>query len=64
MQLHYRKLTDKPKDEEKECCENKDGEIILDWNEVALGNKSLLPIFKNDLQQQQDNSDKLNIDNG
>ncbi|XP_076250699.1 cell division cycle and apoptosis regulator protein 1-like [Rhynchophorus ferrugineus] len=63
LQLHYRKLTDKPKDEEKDNCENKDGETLMDWNELALGNKGLLPVFRSELQQQ-DTSEKLNVDNG
>lgn len=46
--LHYRKLTDKPKDEEKEELENgeKHAEIAVNWHEIALGNKKLLPVFE------------------
>ncbi|XP_019756359.1 cell division cycle and apoptosis regulator protein 1 [Dendroctonus ponderosae] len=46
--LHYRKLTDKPKEEEKEELENgeKHAEIAVNWHEIALGNKKLLPVFE------------------
>lgn len=48
--LHYRKLTDKPKDEEKEESENgeKPVEKVINWRELAMGNRRLLPVFEGD----------------
>lgn len=43
--LLYRKLTDKPKEEEKEEQDTVD-EINLDWHELACGNRKLLPVFE------------------
>lgn len=50
--LHYRKLTDKPKEDEV-LIENSDH--IFDWQELANGNKKYLPIFKRN--QIKENSD-------
>lgn len=47
--LHYRKLTDGPKDEDKEKKEEEEKtEVVIDVEELAFGNKRLLPIFKNE----------------
>lgn len=43
--LLYRKLTDKPKEEEKEEQDTV-GESSLDWHELACGNRKLLPVFE------------------
>lgn len=42
--LHYRKLTDKPKDDELIVVD--DSEKEADWQKLAIGNKKYLPIFK------------------
>ncbi|KAG5877922.1 hypothetical protein JTB14_020960 [Gonioctena quinquepunctata] len=43
--LHYRKLTDKPKEEDAVSTEESDNTELL--RELALGNKRMLPIFQN-----------------
>ncbi|KAK5650094.1 hypothetical protein RI129_001123 [Pyrocoelia pectoralis] len=44
--LHYRKLTDKPKEEDFIVIDDSEKDVNL--MELATGNKKLLPIFKND----------------
>ncbi|KAL1492187.1 hypothetical protein ABEB36_012671 [Hypothenemus hampei] len=44
--LHYRKLTDKPKEDGDNG--EKVAETIIDWHELALGNRKLLPVFEAD----------------
>lgn len=48
--LHYRKLTDKPKEEEKdqEEAEEIQSAKAIDWHEIAQGNRKLLSIFSSD----------------
>ncbi|XP_023018304.1 cell division cycle and apoptosis regulator protein 1 [Leptinotarsa decemlineata] len=44
--LHYRKLTDKPKEEESVSVEEPEDTEAL--RQLALGNKSMLPVLKNE----------------
>lgn len=48
--LHYRKLTDGPKEENEPQEKDVNLETNVDVEELAFGNKRLLPIFKNEVQ--------------
>lgn len=55
--LHYRKLTDKPKDDDFIVIDDSEKESNLE--ELAMGNKSLLPIFL----EEQPNTKKQKLEN-
>lgn len=48
--LHYRKLTDQPKDEDFIVIDDSEKDVNL--HELAVGNKKLLPVFKDDRKGQ------------
>ncbi|CAG9769282.1 unnamed protein product [Ceutorhynchus assimilis] len=58
--LYYRKLTDKPKEEEKaenEVAVEKPAATEINLNELALGNRKFLPIFNSQTKTEQSVSD-------
>lgn len=61
--LHYRKLTDKSKDESVEEIVKEPETNVLSVDELSFGNKKLLPIFKTNVPNKYANSEQLHDNN-
>lgn len=60
--LHYRKLTDRPKDETEQPATEEKVEILLNIEELAFGNKRLLPVFRTGFSSESNSENKANAE--
>lgn len=60
--LHYRKLTDQPKDEDFIVIDDSEKDVNL--HELAVGNKRLLSIFKDDKKGESKSNDEVSSSDG